>query len=86
MNKIPNIKLNLINGEIFDSKNIENKGVSTENKLEEPKNIKNITVIGGGIIGSSWAALFSAYGKNVKIKSYLANSNKSSYNRLHMSS
>ena len=36
-------------------------------KYQEPKNIKNITVIGGGIIGSSWAALFSAYGKNVKI-------------------
>ena len=27
MNKIPHIKLNLINGEIFDSKNIENKTI-----------------------------------------------------------
>ena len=27
MNKIPNIKLNLINGKIFDSKNIENKTI-----------------------------------------------------------
>ena len=27
MNKIPNIKLSLINGEIFDSKNIENKTI-----------------------------------------------------------
>ena len=51
-------------------------------KYQEPKNIKNITVIGGGIIGSSWAALFSAYGKNVKISEPCSNTRNTLLERI----